>query len=173
MVSPLPSLSSPSCPCSSQATLPDTRHHNADLTVMDDYTHCFMAYLNTIPALTLSVPSLPLAVSHTLSALSCPAPEIVRIALDVLAKLSTLVPTSPTLQQPFQTYGKAVISLVLQGVVQDFPEDGMDEVEKILITTIAVGGPQSEGWAVEALSGVPGHVLPVSDRQAFVTELQA
>jgi transportin-3 len=139
---------------------------------MDDYTHCLMAYLNTIPALTLSIPSLPLAVSHTLSALSCPAPEIVRIALDTLAKLSTLVPSSPPLQPIFQQYGKAIVSLVLQGVVQDFPEDGMEEVEKILITTVAVGGGESEGWAVEALSGVPGHVLPASDRQAFVTELQ-
>lgn len=139
---------------------------------MDDYTHCFMAYLNTVPALTLSIPSLPLAVSHTLSALSCPAPEIVRIALDVLAKLTTLVPSSPQLQPIFQQYGKAVVSLVLQGVVQDFPEDAADEVEKIMGTTIAVAGAESEGWSVEALAGVPGHILPPPDRQAFISELQ-
>lgn len=139
---------------------------------MDDYTHCLMAYLNTVPALTLSLPSLSLCISHTLSALSCPAPEIIRTSLDVLAKLSLLLPSAHALQPIFHQYGKAIISIVLQGVVQDFPEESLDEVEKIVTATISVGSGEVEGWAGEALMGVPGHVLPQSDRQAFITELQ-
>lgn len=139
---------------------------------MDDYTHAFMAYLTTVPDLTLSIPSLPLAISHTLSALSCPAPEVIRVSLDVLAKLASLLSTAPALQPIFHQYGKGILSLILQGVVQDFPEDGSDEVEKVIVATITVGGAESEAWAAEALAGVPGHVLPQADRQVFVTELQ-
>ena len=139
---------------------------------MDDYVHCLLAYLNTAPALTLSLPSLSLCVSHTLSALTCPAPEIVQVSLDVLAKLALLLPSSHSLQPTFHQYGKGIISIVLQGVVQDFPEESLDEVEKIVAATISVGGGEVEGWVGDALAGVPGHVLPQSDRQAFITELQ-
>jgi len=139
--------------------------------VMDDYSHCFMAYLNAVPALTLSLSSTPLAITHTLSALSCPAPEIVRISLDVLAKLSDLLPSQPSLQPTFHQYGQGIISIVLQGTVQSFPEDSLEEVEKIVVGTISVGGAQSEEWAREALGGLAGHVVPQADRLAFLGEL--
>jgi transportin-3 len=142
---------------------------------MDDYSHCFMAYLNTLPALTLSLPSLPLAITHTLSALSCPAPEIIRISLDVLAKLSDLLQSHPqgpsALGPAFHQYGKGIISIILAGVVQNFPEDSMEEVEKVLLGTVSVAGGESEEWAKEGLASVPGHVIPQADRLAFLQEL--
>ena len=61
--------------------------------------------------------------------------------------------------------------LVLQGLIQDFPEDSMDEIERILVGTLGVSGPEGEGWAAEALAGIPGHVVPVSDRAVFLNEL--
>jgi hypothetical protein len=82
------------------------------------------------------------------------------------------LPSAPALQPIFHQYGKAIISIVLQGVVQDFPEETLDEVEKIVAATISVGGGEVEAWAGEALMSVPGHVLPQSDRQAFIVELQ-
>jgi transportin-3 len=138
---------------------------------MDDYSHCFMAYLNAVPALTLSLPSLSIAITHILSSLSCPAPEIIRISLDVLAKLSDASPSQPPLQAIFSQYGKGIITLVLQGLIQDFPEDCMDEIEKILVGTMGVVGSQGEAWAGEALGSVPGHLVPVADRSAFLAEL--
>jgi len=139
--------------------------------VMDDYSHCLMAYLNAVPALTLSLPSLSIAITHILSSLSCPAPEIIRISLDVLAKLSDQLPTQPQLQTVFNQYGKGIITLVLQGLIQDFPEDCMEEIEKILVGTMGVVGSQGESWAGEALGSVPGHLVPVVDRSAFLAEL--
>jgi transportin-3 len=63
---------------------------------MDDYVHCFMAYLTHLPEITLSIPSLSFAVSHTISALSCPGSETILISLDVLAHLANIVnPAGP------------------------------------------------------------------------------
>lgn len=129
-----------------------------------------MSYLTTIPTLTLTFPSLPLAITHTLSALSCPSPSIIRIALDVLAKLASFLP-HPSLTPIFQQYGKAIVTLVLQGLIQDFPEDSMEEIEKILVGTLAVSGAEGEGWVGEALGGVAGTVVPVGDRGVFMGEL--
>jgi hypothetical protein len=47
----------------------------------------------------------------------------------------------------------------------------MEETEKILVGTMGVSGPEGEAWAAEALANVPGHLVPQSDRQAFMVEL--
>jgi hypothetical protein len=59
---------------------------------------------------------------------------------------------------------------VLQGLIQDFPEDSMEEIERILVGTLGVCG-EGEGCIGEALAGVPGHLVPVGDRGVFMGEL--
>ena len=137
---------------------------------MDDYSHLLMSYLTTTPSLTLSLPSLPIAITHVLSSLSCPSPSIIRISLDVLSKLATSLPNL-TLNPIFQQYGKGIITLVLQGLIQDFPEDSMEEIERIVVGTLGVCGSEGEGYVGEALSGVGGNVVPANDRGVFMGEL--
>lgn len=154
--------------------------------MMDDYVHCFMAYLTALPELTLSLPLLHLAVSHTLAALTCPAPETVLISLDVLTSLCRLVkpptPSSPqspyqaTLEPIFAQYGSAIIKLTIGGVVQGFPEDCMEQVKEIVETTLmaCAGGVAPdvlESWVREAIDGIPGYVVPQNDRVAFLGEV--
>ncbi|KAK8864138.1 hypothetical protein IAR55_001384 [Kwoniella newhampshirensis] len=145
--------------------------------VMDDYVHLVMAYLNSIPDLTLSSSLLHLAVSHTLAALTCPAPETILISIDTLAMLSKhlVQPQHHNQLQPiFAQYGKVILVLIIGGVVQGFPEDALDQVQEILQTTAATLPPDVvEGWVAEAVQGFPGHAVPVSEKQAFLQDVHA
>jgi len=142
---------------------------------MDDYVHCFMAYLSHLPTLTLSLPSLPAAVQHTLSALSCPAPETQAISLEALAMLSQRLSHAqfqPTLQPIFQQYGKIILSLTLSGVTQLFSEDGLDAVQDIVGATVLCAPPvEVENWAAEAINSIPGNAVPTQEKAAFLTGL--
>jgi len=143
--------------------------------VMDDYVHCFMSYLIHLPVVTLSSPLFQLATAHTLSALTCPAPETSLICLDTLALLSQRLShaeTHPRLQPIFQQYGKAILSLTLAGVFQGFPEDGLDQVQRVVAATVSCAPPaEVEGWVSEALNEIPGHVVPSGEKQTFLREL--
>ena len=138
---------------------------------MDDYVHCFMSYLTHLPDITLASSLLPLATAHTLSALTCPAPETILICLDTLALLSQRLP-QPQIQPVFQQYGKIILSLTLLGVVQGFPEDGLDQVQQIVSATVVCAPPaEVEAWVGETMSEIPGHVVPSSEKQILLREL--
>ncbi len=142
---------------------------------MDDYVHCFMSYLTNLPDIILSSPVLPVATAHTLSALTCPAPETSLICLDTLALLSQRLshpPHQPQLQPVFQQYGKVILSLTLSGVVQGFPEDGLDQIQQIVGATVQCAPPADiEGWIDEAMGEIPGHVVPSGEKQNFRREV--
>ena len=142
---------------------------------MDDYVHCFMSFLTNLPNTALSSPLLPLAASHTLTALTCPASETTLICLDTLAHLAQQLshPNTQSLIQPvFRQYGKAILSLTLSGVVQGFPEDGLDQVHQIVGATSLCAPPNDiEAWATEAMGEIPGYAVPLTDKQNFIREL--
>lgn len=144
---------------------------------MDDYVHTLIAYITFLTHPTLSSPSLPLAISHTLAALVCPAPETNLVCLDALALLSKHLQDSslqPHIQPVFQQYGNAIISLLINGMVTDFPEDGLDQVQEILAATVICAPVQEVGaWITTAVEGIPGHVVPASEKPRFLERVQA
>ncbi|WVN85688.1 uncharacterized protein L203_100837 [Cryptococcus depauperatus CBS 7841] len=142
--------------------------------VMDDYIHLLLPYLTQLPAI-YSSPHLSLAISHTLQALTCHAPEIILVSLDVLSLLASKLAdtqTSHLLQPIFAQYGPAIVSILLKGVVTDFPEDSSDQVQSImgsLAETVAVEAV--ENWMREGLQGVAGYVVPAADKEAFLSQV--
>jgi transportin-3 len=149
--------------------------------VMDDYVHCFMAFIQALPAQTIASPSCQVAVSHTLAALMCPAPQTVLACLDTLSLLAKGMADrengpqfAPTLQPIFAVHAKPLFAMLLDGVVSGYPEDGFDQVPFIIKATCASIPPaQAEAYATEGLAAIPGNVLPASEKQKFVTELHA
>lgn len=143
---------------------------------MDDYAHTFIAYINFLTHPTLSSPSLPLAVSHTLAALTCPAPETNLVCLDVLALLSKHLQDSslqPHIQPLFQQYGKAIVGLLINGMVTDFPEDGLDQVQEVLAAAVICAPAQEVAeWISLAVDGIPGHVVPAGEKPRFLERVQ-
>lgn len=153
--------------------------NKTDPTVMDDYIHVLQAYLTHLPIPTSHSSHLPTFLSHILSTLSCPSIETIISSLDTLATLASLLsnPSTTDLIQPvFAQYGKAIIVLLLDGVVQAFPEDVVEQVQVVVGATVtcvqALGrGKEVEGWAGEAMAGLPGNVLPGGEKEVFLREL--
>lgn len=145
--------------------------------VMDDYVHCFMAYIQALPSQTLASAACPLAVSHTLAALMCPAPQTVLVCLDTLSLLAQRMSHAefePGLKPMFATYAKPLLALLLDGVVHGLPDDGFDQVPHILKAIAASVPPtEVEAYATEGLASIPGNVLPATEKQKFITDLQA
>ncbi|BEJ17243.1 hypothetical protein CspHIS471_0606440 [Cutaneotrichosporon sp. HIS471] len=143
--------------------------------VMDDYVHCFMAYIDDLPQQTLASPALPQAVSHTLAAIMCPAPQTILVCLGtlhMLAKRLTDGQNQAQLQPIFAQFAKPLLSLVLQGIVQGYPEEGFEQTPLIIQATVSsVPAAEAETYATEALSEIPGHVLPAADKTKFIHAL--
>lgn len=142
---------------------------------MDDYVHCFLGYIDQLPQIALTSPVLNLALSHTLAALMCPSAETQIVSLETLASLAKHVQDErwqPYLQPVFAQYGQAIFSVMLKGVVGDFPEESPSDVHTILTATGACApAAQVELWAAEAVQSIPGHVVPAAERQAFLLAL--
>ncbi|KAL7422250.1 Nuclear import receptor [Cryptotrichosporon argae] len=137
--------------------------------VMDDYAHCFHAYLPLLAR--VPAPTLSLAVSHLVAALLCPASQIIMVALDALAALAR-PPLLPLSQPVLATYAAPALSLILGGIVRDFPEDAIDPAREIVGAVVVSVGQDAERLVTDALASIPGNVLPVADKQAFLADLQ-
>lgn len=139
---------------------------------MEDYVHMFTAYITFLPAASISSPVLPLAVSHTLAALVCPAPETNLVCLDALAMLSKYLQDQEyqsRLQPIFAQYGNAIISLLINGMVTDFVEDGLNQVQTVLASTVLCAPAQEvQSWMGEAVGGIGGHIVPMAEKQQFL-----
>lgn len=144
---------------------------------MDDYVHCFMAYLASMPDQTLASAALPEAVSHTLAALQCPAAETVLICLDTLAMLAEDMNQPqyvPRVQPVFAQFAKPILTQVLGGVVSGFREDSIDQVPLIVQAVLSSSSPSDSALhASEALNLIPGHSLPQQEKAKFLDELNA
>lgn len=142
---------------------------------MDDYVHCFMAFINAVPHQTIASAALPVAVSHTLAALLCPAPQTVLVCLDTLALLAQRMQHAefkPFLQPVFAQYAKGILALVLAGMVQGYPDDGFDQVPPIVYATVTSCPPEDAiAFAAEALKDIPGNALPVAEKEKFAVQL--
>jgi len=142
---------------------------------MDDYVHCFMAYLQHLPTLTLTHPSLQTAFVLTLLALSCPSPQIILVALDtigLLAQRMSHAQYQPVLAPIFVHAGKELLGTTIQGVVQDYPEDSWEQVYDIVSAVAIVSAPhQAEAWIGEAVQGIPGHVVPKTIKADFMKDV--
>lgn len=157
--------------------------------VLDDYVHLFHSYLIHLPPI-LASPLLPLALSHTLQALTCPATSIILTSLDVLALLSSHLspslspsststsssrpstPKNPAAVRPmFAQYARLTLSLLLKGLVADFPDEASEPIGQVLVHfAIAFGGSggEMEAWVREALAGVGGHLILPADKETFL-----
>jgi transportin-3 len=139
---------------------------------MEDYVHMFTAYITFLPSASISSPVLPLAVSHTLAALICPAPETNLVCLDALAMLSKYLQDQEyqsRLQPIFAQYGKAIVSLLINGMVTNFVEDGLDQVQTVLASTVLCAPAQEvESWIAEAVGRIGGHIVPMAEKQHFL-----
>ncbi|OWZ62136.1 hypothetical protein AYX15_05702 [Cryptococcus neoformans] len=157
--------------------------------VLDDYVHLFHSYLIHLPPI-LASPLLPLALSHTLQALTCPATSIILTSLDVLALLSSHLspslspsststsssrpstPKNPAAVRPmFAQYARPTLSLLLKGLIADFPDEASEPIGQVLVHfAIAFGGSggEMEAWVREALAGVGGHLILPADKEAFL-----
>jgi transportin-3 len=141
---------------------------------MDDYVHLVMSYLTHLPALTLTHPSLAQSLSLTLTAVTLPAPETILGSLDVLSLLSQKLQNpqfQPYLQPIFAQYGKVMIGLLLKGLIEGFPEDGVESVADVIGGVCAVGGWEVEAWVKEGLEGVEAGRLPIAEREKFCIEI--
>ncbi|TYJ52165.1 hypothetical protein B9479_007237 [Cryptococcus floricola] len=181
--------------------------------VMDDYVHLLYAYLSRLPTLIIPNPALPLAFSHTLQALTCPSTIITLVSLDVLTLLTNLLSpspspsppsslsssfpsssyrepaviavTAPVLEPLFAQYGRVLVGMVVKGLVGDFPEDAVEQVEEILVGLgLGLGLPGAGagaggmgaggvvvGWIGEGVGEVGGHLVTAVDKQAFVAQI--
>ncbi|WVQ73550.1 hypothetical protein IAR50_003128 [Cryptococcus sp. DSM 104548] len=149
--------------------------------VMDDYVHLLYAYLSRLPTLIIPNPSLPLAFSHTLQALTCPSTIITLVSLDVLTQLTNLLSpasspdsaiTTPVLEPLFAQYGQVLTGLVVKGLVGEFPEDAVEQVENILVGLgTGLPGGVVVGWIGEGVGEIGGHLVPAPDKQAFVAQI--
>lgn len=157
-------------------------------TVMDDYVHLFLSYLIHLPPI-LASPLLPLALSHTLQALTCPATSIILTSVDVLALLSSHLslspspssastfssrastPKNPSAVRPiFAQYARPTLSLLLKGLIADFPDEASEPIGQVLVHFAVTfgGGGEMEAWVGEALAGVGGHLVLPADKEAFL-----
>jgi transportin-3 len=142
---------------------------------MDDYVHLFMSYLTHLPLLTLTSPQLSQATYFAISSLTLPAPETTLSSLEVLALLSKRLsnPQSQyqTLIQPvFTQYGKAMIVVLIRGLVAGFPEEAVEGVHEVLKGICGVGGWEAKEWIKEGLLGLGtgGGSVPVAEQEKFM-----
>ncbi|KIR32111.1 transportin-3 [Cryptococcus deuterogattii MMRL2647] len=134
-------------------------------------------------------PLLPLALSHTLQALTCPATSIILTSVDVLALLSSHLslspspsaastsssrastPKNPSAVRPiFAQYARPTLSLLLKGLIADFPDEASEPIGQVLVHFAVAfgGGGEMEAWVGEALAGVGGHLVLPADKEAFL-----
>ena len=145
-------------------------------TVMDDYVHTFMTYLSILTAPTLASSSLLSATHLTLSALACPATETILVSLDTLAMLAQRHSHNqfqPLISSVFAQLGHHLTIILLAGITQHFPEDGLDQVQQVLTAiTRCTTSENMQAWVVEALEKIPGNVVPPNQKAQFVKDLQ-
>ena len=168
--------------------IPDGKSHSTEyesfqsegaepsLAVMDDYAHCFMSCLTSLPTQIVTSSTLALAVHHTLASLGCPAPETMMISLDSLATLSQRL-SHPQFQasiQPiFAQWSRQIIILLLTGITRDFPDDALDQVQEITAATIKCSQPaQVEAACTEAMEQLPTRIVPPEEKEAFLRGVQ-
>jgi transportin-3 len=125
---------------------------------------------------------LPNIIELTLATTTLPAGQSVMTALELIEDLlkyavspqevaaGAVPPTYlPVLQALIQQYGQKIVTMVLQGVVQDYPEDGQQPVGEIVKSICKLAPPENvRQWVALAIEGVPGHVIPVSSKQEIM-----
>lgn len=150
---------------------------------MDDYVHVLIAYLTHLPIQTLHSPCLPTAFSHILATLQCPSISTVLTCLDALSILCDLLQADAAsssggsgpaaiIMPIFAQYGKAIVGMMVEGAVSDFPEDSLEQVQVVLSTTTRCAPPDEvKGWVGEAVGGLRAGSVGLGDRGEFVREL--
>lgn len=144
---------------------------------LDDYIHVLRTYLKRLPAVLLSSPSLPVAFDLTLVSLTLPAPEIVMNALETIVRLlepgsQEGSPYQATITAAAKTYGHKIITIAINGMVQEYVEQSQDAIIDILKELIKLCPAEARAWTLEAVQGLPGHVAPVADKQEFHNNLE-
>lgn len=71
----------------------------------------------------------------------------------------------------FAQYARPTLSLLLKGLIADFPDEASEPIGQVLVHfAIAFGGSggEMEAWVREALAGVGGHLVLPADKEAFL-----
>ncbi len=144
--------------------------------VIEDFVHLVGAYLRFLPALLFSSSAFSGAFSLVLASLDLPSPEIILAGLDTIEDVLKAPIKNPQLGQAVQmlsiTHGARLTALTLHGLVQSYPEDGIEPIVEIMRELFKYSPGEMLGWVGKALESLPGHVMPVGDKQKLLLTYQ-
>lgn len=144
---------------------------------MDDYVHCASVYFHKLPSQTFSLPTLHVIIQLVISSLSCPLPETQIVTLQTLKDLAVRCsdPSASAVLLPiFRTYGKPLLTLVLNGLIRDFPEEAQG-LAPAIVGIVCAAAPQpgsTDQWVAEIMADVPGHLVPAEAKAAFLEAIR-
>ncbi|PPQ62738.1 hypothetical protein CVT24_000432 [Panaeolus cyanescens] len=156
--------------------------------VLEDYLQMLLQLLNVAPDVFFVSASFPVAFRAALSGLEVVHSDIVFATLDLLRNIVTHdsldpQPSTPppakfalyskAIQTTVNQYGAQLTTLVLKGVVGDFPEDSSSSIVSIFRGLAQVWPSQLLTWIPQALETLPPSVPPLQARTQFLQEVNA
>ncbi|KAJ9101702.1 hypothetical protein QFC21_003040 [Naganishia friedmannii] len=149
---------------------------------LEDYCQFVLQYVLRSTDVIFNSSQLPNIIELALATTTLPALQSVMTALELIEDLfkyavspedvaagAVLPAQLPVLQALVQQYGQKIVTMVLQGVVQDYPEDGQQAVGEIIKSICKLAPSENvRQWVASAIEGVPGHVIPVSSKQEIM-----
>lgn len=152
------------------------------LSVMEDFCQFILQYVLRSPSTLRATAQLPNIIELALAATLLPAGHIVMTALELIEDLlqgalrngdaspsGTTPADQPVLQAVAQQFGQRILTMTLQGIAQDYPEDSQEPVTAIVKSLCTLAPPETlRQWIAFAIDGVPGHVIPISSKQEML-----
>ncbi|KAI5452636.1 Nuclear import receptor [Naganishia albida] len=150
--------------------------------VMEDFCQFILQYVLRSPSTLRATAQLPNIIELALAATLLPAGHIVMTALELIEDLlqgalrngdaspsGTTPADQPVLQAVAQQFGQRILTMTLQGIAQDYPEDSQEPVTAIVKSLCTLAPPETlRQWIAFAIDGVPGHVIPISSKQEML-----
>ena len=81
-------------------------------------------------------------------------------------------PYQATITAAAKSYGQKIVTIAINGMVQEYIEESQDAIIDIIKELIKLCPAETRSWTLEAVQGLPGHIAPASDKQEFYTNLE-
>jgi len=81
-------------------------------------------------------------------------------------------PYQATITAAAKTYGHKIITIAVNGMVQEYVEQSQDAIIDIIKELVKLCPADARAWTMEAVQGLPGHVAPAADKQEFHANLE-
>lgn len=140
--------------------------------------HALRTFLKRCPHLLLSSPSLPVVFDLALVTLTLPGSDVVMNTLETLVDLleaGTKDAGSPylaTMQSAAKSYGHKIVTIAVNGMVQNYPEESQDAVIDLLKQLTQLCPAETREWVLTTVQSLPGHIAPATDKQEFCNNLE-